>query len=76
MQPLKLASPEAIAALRALEARRDESLNAARRVADDMIAGVRSRGDAFVAEQIERFDRVTLVPSDILLTPSDSNIDP
>ena len=31
-------------------------------VADEMIAGVRAGGDAYVAEQIARFDGVTLAP--------------
>lgn len=75
MQPLKLKSPEAAAALRNLEARREESLDGARRVADEMIAGVRRDGDAFVAEQIARFDRVALAPDTILMEPQDVTID-
>jgi histidinol dehydrogenase len=45
-------------------------------VADEMIAGVRARGDAYVAEQIERFDRVTIAPDAIRITPRDVTIDP
>jgi histidinol dehydrogenase len=60
MQTYKLTSPEAEAALRALEERRAEANENAFRVAGEMIAGVRTRGDAFVREQIERFDGVRL----------------
>ncbi|HJQ38693.1 MAG TPA: histidinol dehydrogenase [Thermoanaerobaculia bacterium] len=45
-------------------------------VADEMIAGVRARGDAYVAEQIARFDRVSIAPSEIRMTPRDVTIDP
>src|SRR5918912_47464 len=38
-------------------------------VADEMIAGVRARGDAYVAEQIARFDGVTLAPEAIKIAP-------
>ena len=34
-------------------------------VADEMIAGVRERGDAYVAETIARFDHVSLAPGEI-----------
>lgn len=53
-------SPEAEAALRDIESRRDASMADALRVADEAIAGVRGRGDAYVREQIERFDRVSI----------------
>jgi histidinol dehydrogenase len=62
------------AALRALEARRNASNENAIRVAGEMIAGVRARGDAFVAEQITRFDGVTL--DEILIEPREVTIDP
>ena len=61
-------------ALRALEARRGASNENALRVAGEMIAGVRARGDAFVAEQIARFDGVTL--NEILVPPRETSIDP
>src|SRR5436305_8506759 len=61
-------------ALGQLETRRGASNDAAMRVAGEMIAGVRARGDAFVREQIERFDRVTI--EDILITPRETSIDP
>ena len=61
-------------ALRSLEARRCESNENAMRVAAEMIAGVRVRGDAFVAEQIARFDGVTL--EQILIEPREVTIDP
>ena len=38
-------------------------------VADEMIAGVRARGDAYVAEQIARFDGVSLAPGEIRIAP-------
>lgn len=68
-------SPEAAAALRELELRRTAAGNEAFRVADEMIAGVRSRGDAFVAEQLERFDRVTIAPDAIRIEPRLVTID-
>jgi histidinol dehydrogenase len=68
MQPLSLGSPDADAALAALEARRGESNAHALRVADEAIAGVRARGDAYVAEQIAKFDGVELAPADICRT--------
>ncbi|HEX3579571.1 MAG TPA: histidinol dehydrogenase [Thermoanaerobaculia bacterium] len=60
--------------LRELEARRGAANDAAMRVAGEMIAGVRARGDAFVREQVERFDRVTI--EDIVITPRVVSIDP
>jgi histidinol dehydrogenase len=60
-------------ALRELEARRGASNENAMRVAGEMIAGVRARGDAFVREQIERFDGVTI--DDILINPRETSID-
>ncbi|HVG23278.1 MAG TPA: histidinol dehydrogenase [Thermoanaerobaculia bacterium] len=70
---MKASSPEAEAALRELESRRRESNENAFRVADEMIAGVRARGDAYVAEQIERFDKVQVAP--ILIGPREVTID-
>ena len=60
MPAFRLGSPEAEAALRALEARRAEQNDDALRVADEAIAGVRARGDAYVREQVQRFDGVML----------------
>lgn len=59
---MKASSPEAEAALRELEARRRDANENAFRVADEMIAGVRARGDAYVAEQVEKFDGVKVDP--------------
>ena len=70
---MKASSPEAEAALRALEARRRTAGDEALRVADAMIDGVRTRGDAFVAEQIERFDGLTVQP--ILIAPREVTLD-
>ena len=67
-------SPEAEAALRAIEARRNESNDDALRVADDAIAGVRARGDAYVREQVARFDGVTL--EELRVAPREVRIDP
>jgi histidinol dehydrogenase len=67
-------SRDDLGALRSLEARRGESNENAMRVAGEMIAGVRARGDAFVTEQIARFDGVTL--DEILITPRETSIDP
>ncbi|HEV7239626.1 MAG TPA: histidinol dehydrogenase [Thermoanaerobaculia bacterium] len=74
MNWLKASSPEAAAALRELEARRRSANENAFRVADEMIAGVRAGGDAYVAEQIERFDRVKVSP--IRIAPRAVTIDP
>src|SRR5437879_1304763 len=60
-------------ALRELEARRGASNENAVRVAGEMIAGVRARGDAFVREQVERFDGVTI--DELLIAPRDISID-
>ncbi|MFP5247024.1 MAG: histidinol dehydrogenase, partial [Thermoanaerobaculia bacterium] len=73
MPSFKAPSPEATAALRALEARRDAANEKATRIADAMIAGVRTRGDAFVAEQIAKFDGVQL--EKILIAPRSVTID-
>src|SRR5437763_15813839 len=61
-------------ALRELEARRGAANENAMRVASEMIAGVRARGDAFVREQVERFDGVTI--DELLITPREVSIDP
>jgi histidinol dehydrogenase len=53
-----------------LEARRSEASENAFRVADEMIRGVRERGDRFVAEQIARFDKVEIAPEQILVRPA------
>ena len=71
---MKASSPEAAAALLQLEGRRRTANDEALRVADEMIEGVRTRGDAFVAEQIARFDRVTVSP--IRIAPRTVAIDP
>jgi histidinol dehydrogenase len=70
---MNASSPEAEAALRELEDRRRMANDNAFRVADEMIAGVRARGDAYVAEQIERFDKVSVSP--ILIEPRPVTID-
>ncbi|HSY52651.1 MAG TPA: histidinol dehydrogenase [Thermoanaerobaculia bacterium] len=67
-------SEEITLALRELETRRGASNENAMRVAGEMIDGVRARGDAFVAEQIARFDGVTL--DEILVAPRETSIDP
>lgn len=74
MNWFKASSPEAAAALGELEARRRSANDNAFRVADEMIAGVRARGDAYVAEQIEKFDRVRVSP--IRIAPRNVTIDP
>jgi histidinol dehydrogenase len=52
--------------LRSIEARRSIALVDAFRVADEAIEGVRSRGDAYVAEQIARFDGVSMGPDEVM----------
>ena len=61
-------------ALRELEAGRGAANDDAMRVAAEQIAGVRARGDAFVREQIERFDNITI--DEVLITPREVSIDP
>ena len=73
MSVLRIDSPEAAAALRAIESRRNASEAEAQRVADEAIAGVRARGDAFVREQVARFDGLTI--DAILVAPRKPNID-
>jgi histidinol dehydrogenase len=75
MNWFEAASPEAEAALRQIEARRRSTNDEALRVADEMIAGVRAGGDAFVARQIERFDRVSISPDAIAMSVRDTSID-
>src|SRR5260370_20109461 len=71
---IKADSPEAEAALQAIETRRHASEAEALGVADAAIAGVRAGGDAFVREQIARFDRVAI--QEILIVPRTVSIDP
>jgi len=66
-------SAEAERALRDVERRRDASVAGALRVADEAIAGVLARGDAYVREQVERFDRVVVDP--IRITPREVTIE-
>src|SRR5207253_490173 len=70
----KASSPEGDAALRDVVERRNASNENALRVADAMIAGVRARGDAYVAEQIAKFDGVTLAPEAIKIAPRQAAI--
>lgn len=51
------------------------TLNDALLVADEMIAGVRARGDAYVAEQIAKFDGVALAADAIRIAPRDARVD-
>lgn len=75
MNWFEAASPEAEAALGQIEARRKSTNDEALRVADEMIAGVRAEGDAFVARQIERFDRISIAPEAIAMSVRDASID-
>lgn len=74
MRLYKANSPEGDAALREVVERRNASNENALRVADAMIAGVRARGDAYVAEQIAKFDKVTLAPEAIKIAPRNVTI--
>jgi histidinol dehydrogenase len=76
MQWIPAASPEATAALRALESRRTRASEDALRVADEAIAGVRITGDRYVAAQVERFDRQSIDPSELVVVPQDLAIAP
>ena len=70
---MNASSPEAEAALRALEWRRRDSLQEALRVAEAAVAGIRARGDAYAAEQVARFDGLPVEP--ILIAPRKVIID-
>lgn len=72
---IEAASPEAEAALAEIVARRESASEDALRVADEMIAGVRAEGDAYVARQIERFDGVSIAPDEIRIPVRDARID-
>ena len=65
---------ESDAALRAILDRRSATNENALRVADEMIAGVRSRGDDYVAEVVARFDGVSIAPDAIRIAPRDVTI--
>jgi histidinol dehydrogenase len=67
-------TPESDAALRAILDRRSATNENALRVADEMIAGVRTRGDAYVSEVIAKFDGVTIEPEVIRIAPRDVTI--
>jgi histidinol dehydrogenase len=71
---LNVSSPEVEKGIRAIEERRTASNVEAMRVADEAIAGVRIRGDAFVREQVALFDKVSL--KDLWLAPRQTTIDP
>lgn len=73
MPVLNADSPEAEAALQSIETRRKASEADALRVADEAIDGVRKRGDAFVREQIAKFDRCEV--DSILIAPRAVTID-
>src|ERR1043166_6966045 len=74
MRLYTLPSPEGAAALREIVERRNASNESALNVADAIIAGVRARGDAYVAEQIAKFDKVTIAPEAIKVAPRDVTI--
>jgi histidinol dehydrogenase len=75
MRLYKANSPDGEAALRDVIERRNESNESALRVADAIIAGVRARGDGYVAEQIAKFDRVTIAADAIKIAPRQVAID-
>jgi histidinol dehydrogenase len=75
MRLYKANSPEGGAALREIVERRNASNENALHVADAIIAGVRARGDAYVAAQIAKFDRVEIAPAAIKIAPRDVTID-
>ncbi len=62
--------------LEKLEQRRAAASANAFRVADEVIAGVRAHGDAFVAGQIAKFDGVELAAEEILHTAHSSGLRP
>jgi histidinol dehydrogenase len=75
MRLYKANSPEGGAALREVVERRNASNENALHVADAIIAGVRARGDAYVAAQIAKFDRVEIASSAIKIAPREVTID-
>ncbi|HEV8661051.1 MAG TPA: histidinol dehydrogenase [Thermoanaerobaculia bacterium] len=67
MNIVALESTEAEQILRDLERRRCEASDRASEVAKETIAGVRAYGDAYVAQQIEKFDGVSIAPEEIVM---------
>ncbi|HYM61828.1 MAG TPA: histidinol dehydrogenase [Thermoanaerobaculia bacterium] len=76
MRIFRANTSEAHDAMRDIEARRGESEGEALRTAREIIDGVRAEGDAFVASQLARFDRIELSPDEIKIAPRDVQIDP
>jgi histidinol dehydrogenase len=74
MRSFNANTPESDAALRGILDRRTATNENALRVADEMIAGVRARGDAYVAEVIAKFDAVAIEPDAIRIAPRDVTI--
>jgi len=75
MRVYKANSPEGALAMREILERRNAANESALRVAEAIIAGVRAGGDAFVAEQIAKFDKVTIAADTIRTAPRDVAID-
>src|SRR4051794_12978064 len=69
MRIFKTDTPDSDEALLAILDRRNATNQNALRVADEMIAGVRARGDEYVAEVVARFDGVTIAPEAIRVAP-------
>src|SRR6266545_131152 len=72
MNIVALESTEAEQILRDLERCRCEASDRASEVAKETIAGVRAYGDAYVAQQIEKFDGVSIAPDEIRVAPTTS----
>jgi histidinol dehydrogenase len=67
-------TPESDAALRGILERRSSTNENALRIADEMIAGVRARGDDYVAEVVAKFDGVTMEPDAIRIAPREVTV--
>src|SRR5712691_101275 len=76
MNIIALESPEAQRILIELEQRRRDAAQHALDVAQEAIAGVRALGDDYVAQQIEKYDKVRIDPSDICLVPRSAIVEP
>ncbi|HEX9164005.1 MAG TPA: histidinol dehydrogenase [Thermoanaerobaculia bacterium] len=70
MNIIALESPQAEKVLSELEQKHREASSQAMEVANEIIAGVRASGDVYVAQQIEKFDKLKLEPEEIRVTPA------
>jgi histidinol dehydrogenase len=76
MRVIEKSSPQFPLWLSAVEQRRTESSSRALEVAADVIAAVRTGGDAAVCSFLQKFDGVELQPEQLVIEPREVNVDP